>query len=460
MEPTVLIIGSGTFGTSTAYHLAQKYNDASRVTVLDVSWSPPKLAASVDVNRVIRTDYPDPMYCNLANEAIHPWFWSMELSQHFHKTGWIMMDERDSDLTERIRRVFEDRGSTHVSDIPLEKLEKHWPLFEGTNTSGFGDVYWNPEAGWCDAAKATASFMLVAEERGVRRITAEAVELLLDAKRGLVKGVRTTDGQRFTAEKVVMAVGAWTSSMLSPIEDQLEIPEKDRVEQQVKATGTVSAYYRLSEEQLKRLSDSNMPIIVYGSLGEVIPPSAYNGSKHLKYNNSKTTFVNTIITKTGHKISVPAERSQNDVPKGIKEETERILISNLLPDLTCGKQAEYWRICWDAVTPSEDLLLCKHPHAKLSNLYLATGGSFHGYKYVSFQSISAEPTKLTISRFLPIVGKYITNILNGQGNGPEKDLAWSWKTDVNTKSRGFGALGLKMAPKRELRDFESDRANL
>lgn len=80
-EPTVLIIGAGTFGTSTAFHLANTYKDASRVTVVDRSTSPPKPAASIDVNRIIRTDYPSKLYCDLANEAIHSWFWSLELGE-------------------------------------------------------------------------------------------------------------------------------------------------------------------------------------------------------------------------------------------------------------------------------------------------------------------------------------------------------------------------------------------
>jgi glycine/D-amino acid oxidase-like deaminating enzyme len=45
-EPTILIIGAGTFGTSTAYHLAKTYKDPSKVTVVDRAPSPPKPAAS------------------------------------------------------------------------------------------------------------------------------------------------------------------------------------------------------------------------------------------------------------------------------------------------------------------------------------------------------------------------------------------------------------------------------
>lgn len=75
MEPTVLIIGAGTFGTSTAFHLAQRYKDPSRITIIDQCPSPPALAAAIDINRIIRTDYASPLYMNLAFEAIHDWHW-------------------------------------------------------------------------------------------------------------------------------------------------------------------------------------------------------------------------------------------------------------------------------------------------------------------------------------------------------------------------------------------------
>lgn len=87
-EPTVLIVGAGTFGTSTAFHLAETYEDPSRVTIIDdrCEPTPPPSAATTarasrDVNRIVRTDYPSRMYCDLACEAIHDWFWKGELGE-------------------------------------------------------------------------------------------------------------------------------------------------------------------------------------------------------------------------------------------------------------------------------------------------------------------------------------------------------------------------------------------
>lgn len=382
MEPSVLIVGAGTFGTSTAYHLATNYKDASRVTVIDQSPSPPEPAAAIDVNRIIRTDYPSTLYCRLAFEAIHAWFWSLELGPFFHKTGWVMMDEEGSDLSERVHKVFKDRGSTQTEDVPLDQLGERWDILKSTDIKGFQNAYWNPEAGWCDAAGATARYMEAAEKRGVKRVTGQVTELLLDSDSGRIEGVRTADGQHLTADKIVLAAGAWTSSLLSPIEDSLSIPDQDRVERQVQATGRVAAYYKMSDAEVEQLSKAKMPVVVYGGQGEVMPPSS--DKKLLKYNNSKTNITNTITTKSGQKISVPPpDRSQYSVPEKLKRETEAVITSKVMPEFAHGKQADYWRICWDARTPTEDWLLSKHPHAQLSNLYLAVGGSFHSYKFVN-----------------------------------------------------------------------------
>lgn len=378
MEPTVLIVGGGTFGVSIAYHLAQKYKDPAKVTLVDREPSPPKLAAAIDINRAIRTDYPNELYCNLAYEAIHPWFWSIELGHFFHKVGWLMLNEQGSDVSDRINCTFKGRGSNCAEDVPLNQLcEKFGGLLKDTETRGFNGAYFNPEAGWVNAAGATASFMAAATKRGVNRVTAQATELLLDGSGGRIKGVRTADGKTLTADKVVLATGAWTSSMLSPIEDALNIPEQDRIEHQARCTGTISAYYKMSDEEIDRMTKVNTPVIVYGGNGEIFPPSKEN--KLMKVSNSRTTFTNTITTKSGHKISVP-RADQYNIPDALKKETEAIMSSKVLQEFTRGKKPDYWRICYDAQTPTEDLLMCKHPHAKLSNLYLAVGGSFHSYK--------------------------------------------------------------------------------
>lgn len=290
-----------------------------------------------------------------------------------------MLDEEGSTLSERILETFVERGSTQAERVKLNELDKRWPILKGTETAGFKSSYFNPEAGWADASSATASLMSAAEKKGVRRVTGHVVELLLDAKNGKIRGVCTEDGRHITADKIVLAAGAWTSMLLSPIEDALDIPDEDRIERQVQATGVAAAYYTVSSDEVSLLTKPDLPVLVYGGRGEVIPPSDKN--RILKFSDSKRTFINTVTTKTGKKISVPcSDQDQFNIPESIKRETEDIIASKVLPDFARGKQPAWWRICWDAQTPTEDFLMCKHPNKTLGNLYLAVGGSFHAYK--------------------------------------------------------------------------------
>lgn len=378
---SILVVGAGTLGTSLAYHLSQTSPDPSQVTILDRAATPPSHAAAIDINRIVRTDYGNKLYSSLANEALHAWTWNLELQRFFHKTGWLVLEEKGSKTSEDVRRIFRERGFDRSSDVEVGEVGERWESLKGSDFGGFGKAYFNEEAGWVEAAQATGRFMQVAEEKGVRRVVGQVERLLWDEEKGHVKGVRLDNGRELTASKVVLAAGAWTSSLLSPVEDALSMPEEDRIERQAQARAVVSAYYKLSETECQQLGQpNNMPIVVFGKQGEVIPPS--KEQTLLKYNLSGSMVANNVTTGSGHTISVPTvpERSQYDVPTRIKEEMKVALTSKLMPEYVRDKSPDYYRLCWDACTPTEDLLMCRHPHERLSNLYVAVGGSFSGYK--------------------------------------------------------------------------------
>lgn len=61
----ILIVGGGTFGLSTAYHLAK--SGYKNITVVDQSeFLPAEVSAGNDYNKIIRAEYEDPWYADLA----------------------------------------------------------------------------------------------------------------------------------------------------------------------------------------------------------------------------------------------------------------------------------------------------------------------------------------------------------------------------------------------------------
>jgi len=69
---SVLIVGTGVFGISSALHLLRR--GYTNVTVIDQSpILPAPDAASSDLNKVVRSSYSDITYTKLTKEAISEW---------------------------------------------------------------------------------------------------------------------------------------------------------------------------------------------------------------------------------------------------------------------------------------------------------------------------------------------------------------------------------------------------
>ena len=79
----------------------------------------------------------------------------------------------------------------------------------------------------------------------------------------------------------------------------------------------------------------------------------------------------------------------------------------------------------DGITPDNNWYI--GPHHCCENLYIATAGSFHGWK------------------FLPIIGKYVVQMLKGEL--PE-DMQKRWDWD-----RKFEGPPHSLVPKREMKDL-------
>ncbi|KAJ5731707.1 uncharacterized protein N7483_006215 [Penicillium malachiteum] len=425
-EPEVLIIGAGVFGISTAHHLAKRSPNPSSITILDRAPPPSGDAASTDINKIVRADYSSPIYMDLAFEAIEAWknnhlFANVGV---YHQSGWIAMNERGSDLAERIRHNFKTSGRPDPTrDMTEEEVRRSWGgILKDANMDAFESYYFNPSAGWADAGSAVKIMAEEAIRLGVQYKVGKARRLVLDDHG--VKGVQTSTGEIYTAKKIVLATGAWTSQLMVSTEDDLEMTGKARMESQLTAAGICVAHFQLSPQE-RSLYDQ-LPVYVYGEEGEAFPPTA---SGLLKFTNT-ASFKNTIQTESGHTISVPPPKDQRDVPEALRREFLESIRGRLPQLFTQDRQVNYYRLCWDAITPEQHPLITQHPHPQLPNLYLAVGGSFHCWK------------------FLPTVGHYVANVVHGVGNGADRDKIWGWKEE----QQGRGVHD-SLIPDRELRDY-------
>ena len=145
-KPSVLIVGGGVFGTSTAYHLSTR--GYTSVTVLDRFDAPSKDSAACDLNKVVRADYPNPLYTKLGTEAMNVWKDPKSIfSGLYRETGWIMSaHSMTRDWLKSARETAKKAGREGVEYLTVDEIKRKWPALTGD----FPDWtnLWSPAAGW------------------------------------------------------------------------------------------------------------------------------------------------------------------------------------------------------------------------------------------------------------------------------------------------------------------------
>jgi sarcosine oxidase / L-pipecolate oxidase len=269
MDSEILIVGAGIFGISTAYHLAKQSANPFSITILDRAPPPSGDAASTDINKIVRADYSSPLYMDLGFEAIDVWKNDPLFADAgvYHQSGWIAMNERGDKVVERIRNNFRMSGRPDpTKEMTEDEVRSNWGgILKEADLSSFESYYFNPSAGWADAGAAVEIMAKEAIRLGVQYQVGEASRLILDENG--VRAVQTSAGDVYTAKKIVLATGAWTSQLMSSTEEDLEMPEKARIESQLTAAGVCVAHFQLSDAE--RAPYDQLPVYVYGEEGKM-----------------------------------------------------------------------------------------------------------------------------------------------------------------------------------------------
>ena len=212
--PSYLIVGAGVFGVSTAYHLIRKYPGAS-ITLVDRDTfdAVDRVAASWDWNKVVRADYDDDIYCELALEAQDIFESDPLWKPYFHQTGLYWMCGRE--YAQAVIKNFSKLGrNSGLSAVPVEQARKMYGgLFQNADYTGVEEVLVNKTSGWAAAGDCLRAVTRKCVELGVKYVTAEIEVLNLD-NTGSCRGVETTSGGVIEASHVILCTGAYTPKLL------------------------------------------------------------------------------------------------------------------------------------------------------------------------------------------------------------------------------------------------------
>jgi sarcosine oxidase/L-pipecolate oxidase len=269
-SPSYLIVGAGCFGASTALAL-KKADPTAQITLVDRTPFPCPSAAAHDLNKIIRSEYEDPMYMRLALEAQALWRTDPLFTPYFHQTGIIFAG------IEAPGRIVVDGYESILGkgNSPAVLLDAHdaQARFDGVFREGdWSEVTkctWNPAAGWGDAEGALRAVIQAAVDLGVRYVQAAVERVGFDGDDGACSGVVTADGSQISAERVLLCTGAYTPWVLAesaPLKP--EIHSGDRMV----AAASVMCSFTVPEEERHKLASA--PIIVHpmGEYPGMCPP--------------------------------------------------------------------------------------------------------------------------------------------------------------------------------------------
>ncbi|KAK2060846.1 FAD dependent oxidoreductase [Colletotrichum caudatum] len=394
---SIVIIGAGTFGISTAYHLAKR--GYTNVKCLDRHPLPSLDSAGYDLNKIIRTEYDEPLYTKLALEALDAWR-QPEWNGIFHETGRIVTTSGDPLAEKHLKESYENlRKAGQAGSLELvegkEQIAKHVPQLRNANGIDRWKGLWNSQGGWAHAKKSLEKWGQEALEMGVEFVSGPEgtmTGLSIDGSGNLV-GIQVASGGVMRADRYILCTGAASPALL---------PELSR-EMWTKCWSL--AHIELTDLEIAQWR--GIPVVDNFELGFTFEPDPE--TKWMKICDGSPGYqyrVGTYTDPSGkvQPYSVPRYASAHP-DDGIPDEAAdaiRRFVDTVMPQFS-GRPLLGARVCWCTDSPDAHWLIDNHP--KHPSLLLATGDSGHAFK------------------MFPIIGDYIADALEGK----ERGLRPEWK---------------------------------
>ncbi|KAJ5615194.1 hypothetical protein N7537_000308 [Penicillium hordei] len=419
----VVVGGGGTMGSSTALHLIRSGYTPSNITVLDVYPIPSAQSAGYDLNKIMSIRLRNGPDLQLSLEALDMWKNDPLFKPFFHNVGMIDASSSEDGIA-NLRKHYQ---SIIDANIGLEKtnwlleseddiLEKV-PAFTREQIKGWKGLFCS-DGGWLAAAKAINAIGQVLKDQGVNFGFGKSGTFkrpLFTADGITCNGVETVDGTKYYADKVVLAAGAWSSTLID-------------LEDQCVSKAWVFAHIQLTPEEVAKYK--NIPVVYDGEYGFFFEPNEHGVIKVCDEfpGFSRFKLHQPYGAASPKPISVPRSHAKHptDTYPDASEVTIRKAIARFMPQFK-DKELFNRSMCWCTDTADANLLICEHP--KWKNFILATGDSGHSFK------------------LLPNIGKHVVELIEGS-LPPNLADPWMWRPggDALKSIRGAAAKDLADLP--------------
>jgi sarcosine oxidase len=341
----VVVIGAGAFGVWTALHIVE--SKAARVTLVDAYGPGNPRATSGDETRQIRGGYgARENYTRWALRAMELWKSRQQEfgKQLFYPVGRLQMSPvwtPDMSATEAVFRKF----GVASERLSPEEIQKRWPQIR---PEGVGAGLYEPHAGILRARETCMTVASQFEKKGGKVILGRA-EPGGESSASVLADVKLQDGSRLPASAFVFACGPWLRKLFPAILGaRIATPRRD-----VLYFGTRAGDARFTYPNLPNFSEPGF----YG-----FPSLDSRGFK---------------VCPTGVDANFDPDTDER-IASPYQMKRARDFLAMRFPALR-DQPVVASHVCQLENTADEHFIIDRHP--KWSNVWIAGGGSGHGFKH-------------------------------------------------------------------------------
>lgn len=367
-----IIIGAGSMGMAAGYFLAKQGKD---VLMLDAFNPPHDKGSHHGGTRLIRYAYGEGIdYVPFALRAAELWqeLQAITSREIFKQTGVLNVGKSEGDFVKNVRQ------SATTFKLPLtvmsarEVNEKWLGLTLPSELIGC----FEPTSGILLVEECIAAYREAALIAGAQlRLNSRVTRISPEKGNGPVT-IETADGATFTADSVVVSVGAWAGELLQQLDLNLPLTP-------IRKT---FAWYEASDALYGEPSFPGFAFDFGDSVYYGFPSVAGAGLKIGRHDG-------------GLPIIPDEEKQPFGTVRGDEEDLSQFL-SCYMPQVGPLKEG---KTCMYTMTPDENFVIDLHPMYR--NIVIAAGFSGHGFKFASAVGeivsdlVTTGKTKLDISSF-------------------------------------------------------------
>ena len=356
----VAVIGAGVFGAWTALYLARR---GKRVILLEAYGPGHSRSSSGDESRIIRMGYgKDEIYTRWSQRSLMRWkelFAATRTEALFQQTGVLWLAGEDETRLNETRATL-TRCGVVFRDFDLPALRARFPQI---GLDAIRSAILEPQSGVLMARRATAVTVAEAVKHGATYRHALVEE---PQGKGALAAIKTTSGEKVSAGQFVFACGSWLAKLFPEVVG----PRLFVTRQEVFYFGLPAGDSRFVPPEL--------------------PTFLFQGDESYGMPDLESRGLKIAFDLHGDPVDPDV---QSRVVSEESAQKMRAYVARRFPGLKDAPIAET-RVCQYENTSHGHFLIDQHP--EMENVWLAGGGSGHGFKHG------------------PAVGEYVTAQLLGE----------------------------------------------